>query len=162
MFTLLQEDILYKKVITTTGGSYSGGVWIPGEEEINYEEIEGIFEPYLKSEQSIILSEGVSNSDALVLFSPSSLKTHQSLKTGSTLADIVFVVDPKAYLELYDDENFEVAVDDISVEYLFLQGYEDQIANRYIVWDKMTWLANTGFTLIDDHYEYILIREDRV
>ncbi len=133
MFTLLQEDVLYKKVITTTGGSYVNGVWMPGTQDISYEEIEGIVEPYLKSEQSVVLPEGVSNTDALILFSPDELKTYTSLTTGSNLADVVSIVDPDT-----DD------------------------ADNYVVWDKMVWLANKGFTLIDDHYEYILIREDRI
>lgn len=166
MFTLLQEDILYKKVITTTGGSYVDGVWITGTQEISYEEIEGIVEPYLKSEQSVVLPEGVSNTDALILFSPDELKTHTSMTTGSNLADVIFVVDPRAYFSVATTvsttNELGVSVEEVTVEQLIVAGYEDQIADKYVVWDKMVWLANKGFTLIDDHYEYILIREDRI
>ena len=133
-FQLLQEDTLYKQIITTSGGSYINGVWIKGTEAVSYEPIEGITEPYLKSEQSSYLPEGVSNTDSLILFSPDTLKTHQSLPNNSNLADVVFIEDPDTYPDAFP----------------------------YVVWDKMVWKNNQGFALIDDYEEYILIREDRV
>lgn len=134
MFQLLEEDILYKQVISTTGGDYDNGVWVAGDEIISYDPIEGIVEPYLRSEQSEVLPEGVSNTDTIILFSPDILKTHQSLRGSSQLADIILLEDPVVNPE----------------------------APSYTVWDRMVWNRNKGFALIEDYEEYILIREDRV
>lgn len=136
MLTLIQEDILYKKVITqTSSGSYVNGIWISGESVVTYEEVEGITEPYVKSEQSVVLPEGVSNTDALILFSPdSTLKTYQSLVGSNQLADVLTLEDPLV----------------------------NPNTSAYVVWDRMPWKKNSGFTLIEDFGEYILIREDRI
>ena len=135
-FTLIQEDTLYKKMVSSSGGSYINGVWIPGTETISYVEILGLLDPYTnKSEESLVLPEGVSSESSFILYSDELLNTNRSLPTGSTLADIVYITDPET----------------------------DTSSNPYTVWSKSSYSGNGGFTLIDNtHYMYLLIREDRV
>jgi hypothetical protein len=134
-FSLIVEDTLYRKDISTTGGSWVDGVYYKGNETISYTEFSGLTEAFQKGITSMSLPEGVSNEEMLYLYTSTSLKTHKSLAQESNLADIVYLVDPEV----------------------------DGSAEAYTVWDKAPHDLNQGFSLIDGNCsEFILIRENRV
>lgn len=133
MFTLLQNDTLYKEVITSTGGGYNSGVWYPGTESKSYEQFSGIVEPYMKEEESQLLPAGVSNESVAILFTSEKLKTNQSLPDDSSVADTIFIEDPETITT----------------------------AQPYKVWSAQNWTKNQGFQLVEGFYEYLIIRENR-
>ena len=134
-FTLLTDEILFKKIITPDpNGQLVNGIWFGGDPVISYEELEGIWEPYQKGQDNVVLPEGVTSSDALVLFSEAELLTHSDLVGNTNKADIVYVEDPEV----------------------------DPTAKAYVVWYKAPWIGNGGFELLMGHGEYVLVRQEKL
>ena len=69
-----------------------------------------------------------------ILFTSTSLKTHNDLKNTATVADVVYLDDPET----------------------------DQAAHAYIVFDKANWRRNSGMKLLSTHGEYLIIRKEKV
>lgn len=134
MFNLIVEDTFYLKTITYGSGSFQGGVWIGGEDVITYTPILGLIDPYRKEDTSIIAPEGMSSDDMRILLTKDELKIHQSLETGSNLADVIYLIDP-----------------------------EVQESPEYTVFAKSIYDKNQGFQLIDSGcHEYLLVRSNRI
>lgn len=136
-FILLQDDVLYRKVVTSTTGHYESGLWIDGEEVISYTPFFGEFEPFNKSQNSMILPTGVRSSDAILIYTNvTDLKTANDLKGRATNPDIIYLENPTL---IFGNEQTDVTAID-----------------AYEITDKEFWTANKGFSLLDDNYGYYL------
>jgi len=133
-FTLLQDDPLYLKVTTPDpNAGLINGVWYNGVPTITYTEFEGIFEPYGKGDYNRILPEGVSSSAAINVFTEQLLDTHLDLE-DATKASIIYIEDPEL----------------------------NQKAYPYVIFYKMPWTKNKGFSLLTGHLEYVAIRQEKL
>ena len=123
-----------QKQVKTTADQFVNGVLITGEETTVFEPFPANSEPFTKGEKSMVLPSGVSSKDAYILFTSTSLKTHNDLKNTATVADVVYLDDPET----------------------------DQAAHAYIVFDKANWRRNSGMKLLSTHGEYLIIRKEKV
>ena len=129
-FSLLEDDVLYKKVVTSSTGHFENGLWIDGEEVIAYPSFEGTYEPFNESQNSMVLPTGVLSSDAILIYTNViDLKTANDLKGRATNPDIIYLEDPTT---------------------------DATILDAYEIKDKELWKANKGFSLLDDDYGYYL------
>jgi hypothetical protein len=131
-FQLLKEDTVYKQTISTTGGSWVSGVWYAGGETINHVGFDAIWEPFNSGQESLNLPQGVSNEDAVTIFTAETLVTNQSLDNDSALGDIVYLDDPNL-----------------------------STSHAYQIWEKEDWRQNQGFTLVSAYYTYLAVRLNR-
>lgn len=129
-FSLLEDDVLYKKVVTSSTGHYDNGLWVSGVEVLSYPTFFGTFEPFSDSQNSMVLPTGVLSSDAILIYTNViDLKTANDLKGRATNPDVIYLTDPSA---------------------------DATIIDAYEVKDKELWKANKGFSLLDDDYGYYL------
>ena len=134
-FELLEDEAYWRQDTVYTDGNFIGGVWVSGEATTTYEELQGISEPYTKGESSVILPEGVRNSESFFLYTEEDLFVHNDLDGTARTADIVYLQDPEVV----------------------------STAKPYVVFDKEAWRKNTGFTLLSEDYGlYLLIRQDKL
>lgn len=136
-FSILEDDPIYLEVdVPSIDGQFIGGIWYEGTPQQKvYEEFEGIWEPFTTGIGAKVLPQGVSSSDSLSLFTEKSLKTYSDLDDDASKADKVFITDPE----------------DLSTA-----------SHPYIVYNKAPWVQNKGFRLLGGHFEYILIRQEKL
>lgn len=133
-FTLLKDKDVYLESIVESG-SYVSGKWVEDDPEVSYEAFKGLPEPYTKAETSIVLPEGVKNSESFLLYTSKELYTHNDLDGIARTASIVYLDNPE----------------------------EDDTAKPYVVFDAEYWDANEGFSLLTDQdYYYVLVRQDKL
>lgn len=128
-FTLIADDTLYKKDTSAANGSWQDGVWIPSDSS-SYLQFEGTWEPYQEGEGMFALPEGVSSTDAIVIYTDSSLVTADGYEGDAIEPDIVYIKDPEVYT----------------------------LARPYKIHEKGDWTMNTSFTLFNGYGEYLAVR----
>jgi hypothetical protein len=134
MFTLIQEDTLYKEVKTYTDGYYKRGVYYDGEETITYPTFEGLAEPMGDGSENLALPQGVSSTDTIMVYTSEELNTSEDNGNDATLADVIYINDPETR-----------------------KG-----SQKYVVWRDAAWSANASFTLIDSAHDYVCIKEGKL
>lgn len=117
--TLLKEQIV-PRIRKGDSGYNAAGKWVEGTEV--QENIQGIIEPFQKSDQQFILPDGIVQNDARKLWTTEPMRTATDL--GRHNADIILI----------DGVRYE--------------------AQAIAPWNNFT-------TLINQHYECLLIREDK-
>ena len=134
-FELLEDDSFWRRDIVYTDGNFIGGVWNEGTPTVTYEELQGITEPYADGETSLVLPEGVYNSESSLLYTDEVLYVHSDLDGSARTADLIYLEDPET----------------------------NTSAKPYVVFDKEAWKTNTGFTLLSEDYGvYLLVRQDKL
>jgi len=128
-FILIQDDILYLKVISDGGGKWVDRVWVP-DPPLSYTTFEATWEPYQMGEEMIALPAGVSSSDAIIVYSDYSLNTADSEEPDTTIADIIYLTDPLT-----------------------------TNARAYEIQAKANWQMNQSFQLFDSYGEYLAVRK---
>ncbi len=137
-FSLLQgTESLYQKVVSLSGdGTVIGGVYYPPEETVSYTKFTGDWEPYKSQGMNKILPSGVSEKDAIIIYTDkTSLKIHDDLHGQSSLADSVYLQDPTT----------------------------NPYTKEFVVFHKMTWISDVGMQLLKTNYaEYICIAREKL
>ena len=132
-FSLIEDDTFWKREEVSTGGAYDRGVWIEGTVVVTYPTILGLADPYSQGKENFDLPVGVGSNDAYILFTAEDLLVHTSLPEESNMADILYLEDPDV-----------------------------RETTGYLVYAKMHWKNNTGFNLVENSFEYLLVRKDLV
>ena len=132
---LLATPKVYKQIKTVTGATLDDGFYTKGKVVIDYEAIDGFEEPYSRSESSDTQLSGVSSSESRYLYTNAVLKLHNDLEGNQSLADIVYLEDPRT----------------------------NPNAMAYVAYDKENWKANPNMKLIpQDYSKIILVRKEKV
>lgn len=128
VFTLIQDDDMW---VTSREGAWVNRVWVDGVPTIT--KLSGLFEPYQHGETSLILPQGVSSEDAVIIYTEHILNTYNNLTDNITEADLVTLQDPTLHPNTF----------------------------KYMVLMKELWSTNTSFTLIPSHNVYIAKRVEQ-
>lgn len=127
---LIQDDPLYLKTIVAGGGKWVDMEWVEDSPVVGYTPFTGTWEPYQTGEDMIVLPDGVSSTDARIIYTEQELKTVDSVGGDSTLADIVYFKNPVT----------------------------NPTTDAYRVVSKGDWELNASFQLMDSYGEYIVER----
>ena len=128
MFTLIQDSDLW---ITARVGSWINYVWVEGTPVVTKKS--GLIEPFRSEETSLILPQGVSSSETIMIHTEHVLKVYNNIIGNESIADIVTLKDP--------------ALNPTTFKYMVL-GKED-------------WDANSSFTLIPSYNVYMAVRVEQ-
>lgn len=153
-FDLLSEDTFWREGVAK--GSYINRRWVPltapaSEEDFEvagepflvggvpfvvtgtYATFTGNWEPYSNDETSIILPEGVSGKNTLVLFTSQDLSVHNDLAGHEILGSVIYLESP-----------------------LLVSN-----TPAYVVTAKQHWKGNSGFSLMEGYNEYLVTRKEK-
>lgn len=133
-FKLLSTVTMWKKVVIDTG-YFEYGLWIEGEPDITYEEIQGRRQPYPRAESNMNLPSGVTSKDTQRLWTEEELVVDNDLKGTSTIADVIYFEDPEVNPDAWG----------------------------YVVYDKEDWDLQGDFKLIkNDFNKFVCIRQEKL
>lgn len=133
-FKLLRTVTMWKKVVIDTG-YFEYGLWIEGEPDITYEEIQGRRQPYPRAESNMNLPSGVTSKDTQRLWTEEELVVDNDLQGTSTIADVVYFEDPTLNPDAWG----------------------------YVVYDKEDWDLQGDFKLIKkDFNKFVCIRQEKL
>lgn len=134
-FELLDGNVVYKEVKTKLPDYWENNVYKEGETTISYEPIRNTFVEPMDTEEAALLPSGVSSTDSVWLLTDTELRTYTDFETDSGLADRIYLTNPE-------------------------EGrYKPQ---PYVVHSVAPWSVYNDMQLINDSFDYILVREGKL
>lgn len=128
MFTLIQDSDMW--VISRTG-QYINRVWVEGVPVVSKKS--GLVEPYNREETSLILPQGTSSAESVIIYTEYDLKVYNNIEGNLSDADLITLKDPDLNPTTF----------------------------KYMVMDKEQWDANSSFSLIPSHQVYLAVRVEQ-
>jgi hypothetical protein len=125
MFTLIQDSDMW---VTARTGSWVNYVWVEGTPVVTKKS--GLIEPFSSEETSLILPQGVSSSEAIIIHTEHDLKVYNNITGNESIADLITLKDPVTNPTTF----------------------------KYMVLGKEDWDANSSFTLVPSYHVYMAVR----
>lgn len=128
MFTLIQDSDMW---VVSRSGQWVNRVWVEGVPVSTKKS--GLIEPYKEGETSMILPQGVSSKETIIIYTEHDLNVYNNIEGNLSIADLITLEDPDIVTTTF----------------------------RYMVLDKEKWDANSSFTLIPSHKVYLAVRVEQ-
>lgn len=153
-FDLLGEDTFWREGVAS--GSYINRRWVPDTAPASLDDFEingvafltggqplevtgsfatftGNYEPFKEGETELILPDGVSGEESIIIFTTQNLAVHNDLAGNEVIGTVIYLTDPNL----------------------------DSDAIAYVISAKQVWNDNTGFTLMNAYREYLATRREK-
>ena len=133
-FTLLSGQTIYREKTHTGEGYWLDGVYYQGEQTVIYEPLSDVFvEPYDRQE-SEILPDGIRTNDARWVLCGHQLNTYRENNDNASFADRIYLRNPEV----------------------------GKKAQAYLVFDLEDWDTYGDMTMVDEGYNYVIVKEGKV